>query len=420
MSNGVRFSFIKNSKFKTSMIGVYFSTPLTAEKVSVNALVPAVLRRGTNNYPTMKDISRKLQLLYGAKFDCGVSKKGENQIIRFYGEVINKRYTKDNEDVLSQLADIIYDVITNPVLENNKFKSDYISQEKAQVKDIIESRKNDKVQYALERCYELMFQNEPFGLCEFGTTEMIDKVTDEELMASYNDMLNNYQVDVVVSGDITEEEYQNIISKFKFNDRESLSIVRNSEVHVDEVRNHTEKFDINQAKLSLGYRVNIDTNTDDYYKMLVYNGILGGGVQSKLFQNVREKYSLAYYAFSRYEKIKSVMGISCGIEIPNYQKALDTILEQVEDIKNGNISDYEYETTIKTIENSLNSMRDEQYQMLDFNYTQILMGSNKTLEEIIENVKKVTKEDVIYVSKFIELDTIYFMTGNESSEGDEA
>ena len=164
-------------------------------------------------------------------------------------------------------------------------------------------------------------------------------------------------------------------------------------------------------KLSLGFRVNIDVNTDDYYKMLVYNGILGGGVQSKLFQNVREKNSLAYYAFSRFDKIKTVMGISSGIEIENYQKALDTILEQVEDMKRGNISEYEYNTTLKTLENSLNSMKDEQAQMLDFNYTGILTGNNRTLEEVIENMKKVTISDVVNIADKVELDTIYFMTG---------
>ncbi len=413
MKNGVRFNFIKNDKFKTSMIGVFFSTPMTNENVSVNALIPAVLRRGTKNFPTMREISKKLESLYGAKFDCGVSKKGENQIIRFYGETVNKRYTGSDQDTLSELAALINDVIFNPVLENGKFKADYVSQEKEQVKDIIESRKNDKVQYALERCYELMFEGEPFGLCEFGTIEGIEKITDSQLMSAYENMLNNYQVDVIVSGDLTEEEYKDIIEKFNFSPREALQVQNSNKVNVQKVRDYTEKFDINQGKLSLGYRVNIDTNSDDYYKMLVYNGILGGGVQSKLFQNVREKNSLAYYAFSRYEKIKSIMGISCGIEIPNYKKALDTILEQVEDIKNGKITEYEYETTLKTIENSLNSMRDEQAQMLDFNYTQILLDNNRTLEEIIENVKKVQIKDVVEVAKYIELDTIYFMTGNE-------
>ena len=414
IARGVRANLIKTSKFKTNMVGVFFSTPMTLENASINALIPAVLRRGTNNYPTMKDISKKLEELYGAKFDCGISKKGENQVIRFYGEIVNRKFVGENKDIFSEFADVIKDVIFNPILENGLFKEEYVKQEKEQVKDIIESRKNDKVQYALERCYEIMFEGEPYGVSEFGTLESVEKVTNAELVECYYNMLKNYQVDIVVAGDVSDEEFKNIISKFSFEPREELIIKPAEIVHVKEVKNTKEEFDINQGKLSLGFRVNIDVNTDDYYKMLVYNGILGGGVQSKLFQNVREKNSLAYYSFSRFEKIKTVMGISSGIEICNYQKALDTILEQIEDMKKGNISEYEYNTTIKTLENSLNSMRDEQAQMLDFNYTQILTGNNRTLEDIIESLHKVTVSDVVQIADKIELDTIYFMTGKNA------
>ncbi len=411
---GVRANLIKTDKFKTNMVGVFFSTPMTLENASINALIPAVLRRGTNNFPTMKDISKKLEELYGAKFDCGISKKGENQVIRFYGEIVNRKFVGENKDIFSEFVDVIKDVIFNPVLENGMFREEYVKQEKEQVKDIIESRKNDKVQYALERCYEIMFEGEPYGVSEFGTTESVEKTSNKELIEAYYNMLKNYQVDIVLAGDITQDEFKNIVAKFNFEPRNELKIKPAKIVHVDKVKNTTEEFDINQGKLSLGFRVNIDVNTDDYYKMLVYNGILGGGVQSKLFQNVREKNSLAYYSFSRFEKIKTVMGISSGIEIKNYQKALDTILEQIEDMKKGNISEYEYNTTIKTLENSLNSMRDEQAQMLDFNYTQILTGNNRTLEDIIEAIHKVTIEDVVKIADKIELDTIYFMTGKNA------
>ena len=414
IARGVRANLIKTDKFKTNMVGVFFSTPMTLENASINALIPAVLRRGTNNYPTMKDISKKLEELYGAKFDCGISKKGENQVIRFYGEIVNRKFVGENKDIFSEFVDVIKDVIFNPALENGLFKEEYVKQEKEQVKDIIESRKNDKVQYALERCYEIMFEGEPYGVSEFGTIEGVEKINNKELVEAYYNMLKNYQVDIVLAGDITQDEFKNIVAKFSFEPRTELKIKPAEIVHVDKVKNTTEEFDINQGKLSLGFRVNIDVNTDDYYKMLVYNGILGGGVQSKLFQNVREKNSLAYYSFSRFEKIKTVMGISSGIEIKNYQKALDTILEQLGDMKKGNISEYEYNTTIKTLENSLNSMRDEQAQMLDFNYTQILTGNNRTLEDIIESIHKVTIDDVVKIAAKIELDTIYFMTGKNA------
>jgi predicted Zn-dependent peptidase len=294
---------------------------------------------------------------------------------------------------------------------NGQFNEEYLAQEKVKLKNIIESRKNDKVQYALERCYELMAGDEPYALCEYGDIQQVDDISNEELVAAYNNMIKNFNVDIVVAGNIDETEFDNIIKLFDFEERTSVVELKVNDVEPGEVKNVTEEFEINQGKLSLAYRTNVKPNSKEYFDMLVYNGILGSGVQSKLFQNVREKYSLAYYAFSRLDKFKGIMGISSGIEQENCQKALDTILEQVEDMKKGNITDYEYNTTIKTIENSLNSMKDEQLSLVDFYYGQELIDSELSLEDVIENMKKVTVEDIVKVAEQVKLDTIYFMKG---------
>jgi predicted Zn-dependent peptidase len=411
IKNGVRARLLKSDKFKTNIIGIFFSTELNKENVTKNALIPAILRRGTKKYPTMRDISIELENLYGAKFDCGVSKKGELQVLKFYGEAVNDKYLVDSNNNTLKLAEIIKDIIFNPAMVNGKFNDEYLAQEKNKLKNIIDSRKNDKVQYALERCYELMAGEEPYGLCEYGEITEVDNVSNEELVNAYSNMIKNFNVDIVIAGNIEEDEFNNIINLFDFNERATTVELKINEVEPSEVKNVTEEFEINQGKLSLAYRTNVIPNSKEYFDMLVYNGILGSGVQSKLFQNVREKYSLAYYAFSRLDKFKGIMGISSGIEQQNYQKALDTILEQVEDMKKGNITDYEYETTVKTIENSLNSMKDEQLSLVDFYYGQDLIDSDLTLEDVIDNMKKVTIEDIIKVAQNVKLDTIYFMKG---------
>ena len=413
IKNGISARLLKSDKFKTTIVGVLFRTELNKDNVTKNALVPAILRRGTKNYPTMRDISIELENLYGAKFDCGVSKKGELQVLRFYGEAVNDKYLADSDNNTLKLAEIIKDIIFNPAMVNGKFNEEYLSQEKIKLKNIIESRKNDKVQYALERCYELMAGDEPYGLCEYGDVEKVDAVSNEELIEAYNNMINNFNVDIVVAGNVEESEFNNIVSLFDFAERTTSVELKITDVEPGEVKNVTEEFEINQGKLSLAYRTNVKPNSKEYFDMLVYNGILGSGVQSKLFQNVREKYSLAYYAFSRLDKFKGIMGISSGIEQQNYQKALDTILEQIEDMKKGNITDYEYNTTVKTIENSLNSMKDEQLSLVDFYYGQELINSELSLEDVIENMKKVTVEDVVKVARKVKLDTIYFMKGKE-------
>jgi len=170
---------------------------------------------------------------------------------------------------------------------------------------------------------------------------------------------------------------------------------------------------VNQGKLCLGFRTNTPPGSKDYYKLLVYNSILGGGLHSKLFQNVREKAGLAYYAFSRLEKFKGLMVVSCGIEIKNKDKALEIIYKQLDEIKNGNISDYEYEASIKSIETGIKSLKDIQLQIVDFYLSQYIAETDDTPDDVIENVKKVTKKDVVDIAERIKLDTVYFLTSKE-------
>jgi predicted Zn-dependent peptidase len=161
--------------------------------------------------------------------------------------------------------------------------------------------------------------------------------------------------------------------------------------------------------LTLGFRTNTSHKEKDYYSLMVYCGILGGGIHSKLFRNVREKASLAYYIFSRLEKFKGLMVISSGIEPEEKDIALQIIMEQLDEISKGNISDYEYEATLKTIETGLIALKDSQIQVVDFYLSQLMAGTNDSFESVVEKTRRVTKQDVINVAEKIRLDTVYFL-----------
>ena len=215
-----------------------------------------------------------------------------------------------------------------------------------------------------------------------------------------------------ISGDINEEKTGYIIDKLKKINRRDIKNIQTTDVdrHVSKIKEVTEEMNVNQAKLSIGFRTNIKPNSENYYKLMLYNSILGGGIHSKLFQNVREKNGMAYYVFSRLEKFKGLMVISSGIEISNRDKAYDVIVKQLEDMKNGNISDYEFESSIKSIETGIKSLKDSQLQIVDFNLSQMIAGTKDSPDDIIEKVKKVTRQDVMDIAKYIEMDTVYFLT----------
>lgn len=413
--NGIKIYRINSRKFKTNSINIFFCDNLSKENAAKNALLPAVLRRGCEGYPTIRDISLYLEELYGSVFDCGVTKKGENQIIQFYLEYISDKYAASDIDLTKKNFDLLLKIITKPILENNAFKKEYVDQEAENLKELIESRVNDKMQYVIEKCLEEMCKDEPFGIYDYGSVKDLKEIDEKSLYEHYKYVLETLPVYVFVSGDIGDDGIKYIIDSLSKIKRGNIKSIDKAKVEIDvgEVRNITERVSINQGKLCLGFRTNTPSDSRDYYKLFVYNSILGGGLHSKLFQNVREKAGLAYYVFSRLEKFKGLMVISSGIEIKNKDKALEIIYKQLEDIKNGNISDYEYEASIKSIETGIKSLKDSQLQIVDFYLSQYISATNDSPDDIIENVKKVTKEDVADISKRIKLDTVYFLTSKE-------
>lgn len=416
--NGIRVYNINSNRFKTNTINIFLQDNLNKDSVALNALFPFVLRRGCEGLPTMKDINLYLEELYGAVFDCGIVKKGERQIIHFYFEYVADKYTAGGEKNFEKALEFLLNIIYRPILKNDLFDSEYVQQEKSNLKMLIESRTNDKVQYAIDKCYEHMCKDEPFGLYEYGTTRQVEEISVENLYKHYKQKVSTLPVEIFITGELTGSAIEFTKDKIKGIER-SLPIKLNSSIImkcVDKVNQVEDSMDVNQGKLSMGFRTHISPSEDDYYALLIYNGILGGGMHSKLFQNVREKAGLAYYVFAGLEKFKGLMIIGSGIDIKEKDKAKEIILKQLEHIENGKISDYEFESTIKSLETGVQSLKDSQLQVVDFYLSQLISGTNDTLEQLLEKLKRVTKKDIVNVGKKIQLDTIYFLKPNSENE----
>ena len=327
--NGINLYRIKTDKFKTNTIQVFFHDELCRERATKNALLPAVMRRGCGMLPTFKDIALYLEELYGASFDCGVVKKGERQIIHFYIDHISDKYTDGEKELFEKCFNLLFEIITNPVIEegeqalcsptktaslNNSaldkaqcaFKKEYVEQEKVNLKNLIESRINDKVQYAVERCFEEMCSGEPFSIYEYGNVEDLDGINERNLFEHYISVIETSPIDIFVTGEIEDDRVLKAFERFNELNRKSVKKINSSfsKVEVDKVKDVEEKLEVNQGKLCLGFRTNIPPDDNRYYALVVYNSLLGGGgfMNSKLFKNVRERESLAYYIFSRVEK----------------------------------------------------------------------------------------------------------------------
>ena len=328
INNNLFIHIINTNKFKTNLLAAFILVDLKRDRITKNALIPAVLRRGTANLNTMKEISNKMDDMYGAIFDASSDKIGDKQALQFYISTINDEYALNHEKLLLNSIDFINDLIFNPKLVDGKFDDEYVEGEKEQLRELIRSKINDKSSYAMYRCIEEMFKDEAYGVYKYGREEDLYEITYENLSEQYKKVITEGEMHFYAVGEFDDEEILNAIKeKIKFNG-DNIEKVRKYKEKIDEeteIKIIKDTQDIIQGKLVLGYDALINPSSDDYYKIMVYNAILGGYVNSKMFQNVREKESLAYTVRSSYIKHKGILLITAGIEIQKYEKGFNRI-----------------------------------------------------------------------------------------------
>lgn len=418
LKQGINLHFIKTDFFKTNLMCVLLTTPLEKENVTSNALLPFLLKRGCNEYKTQEEISKKLDDLYGASFDCGVDKIGDNQVLKFYIETIRDEYASSNENLMENAINVLLEIVFNPILENNTFKEEFLKTEKEKLRKIIQSKIDDKDSYALENCINTMYGDEGFGLFKFGNLQDIDKITKESITEHYEKLIQAVKIDIFISGNINEENLTSILKKNE-NIQKLIPRAENYKLNneyteikqkVDKVKEITENLNITQGKLVLGLDV-LSRQENLQCVALVYNAILGDGANSMLFQNVREKASLAYSTKSNFVKQKLNIFIRCGIEIENYEKALNIIKEQLSNIENGQFSDMDIENAKKYLISGIKAVPEEQDSEVVYYIGQEIAKTNTDLQTYEKNIESVTKEEIINFAKQVQINTIYFLRG---------
>ena len=419
IKQGIKLHNINTDKFKTNLIAIFLTIPLSKEYVTYDAVLSAVLRRGSKNMPTQEDISKTLEGMYGADFDCGLNKNGDNHVIKFYLESLNDDFLpQQGENMLKESIERLTEIVFNPYLENGQFKEEYVNQEKENIKQRIEGRKDNKATYARSRCVEEMYKDEPAGFFNYGYIEDLEKINSKNLYEYYQKVLKECKIDIFVSGKVDIDGTLKIINENA--DINNLN-PRNANYIVNKIisreqpqeRKVEEKLDVAQGKIVIGCDItfNEEDLKDDNLKCesMLYNSLLGGSANSKLFQNVREKASLAYTASSSYVRYKSNIFINAGIEIENFDKAIDIIRKQIEDLKNGDFTDEQIENEKKGIISQINTIDDEQDTEIIYFLGQELTDTNETIDQYKENINKVTKEQIQNVASKVEINTIYFL-----------
>ncbi len=411
---GLTLHTIKTDKFKTNTIVLRMKAPLQEEYVTQRALLPYVLQSETSSYPSTTSLRSYLDELYGAALYVDLAKKGENHIITFFVEIANEIFLKDQTPLLDKAISLLQEMVLSPVTENGAFKGAIVEKEKRSLKQRIQAVNDDKMRYSNLRLVEEMCKGEPYHLHVNGRIEDIERISAESLYSYYQKVIAEDEIDLYIIGNIEPEKVKETVSSaFVFTDRSKRSHTETKSKQGEKVNEVFEKQDVKQGKLNIGFRTNTTYNDPDYDALQVFNGIFGGFSHSKLFINVREKESLAYYAASRVESHKGLLMVMSGIDDANYDRAVTIIKEQMQAMIDGDFTDEVIAQTKAVIRNQLLETIDTSRGIAEVLYHNVVSPKSRKIEDWISGIEAVTREEVVDVAKKIELDTIYFLTGLE-------
>ena len=416
LAEGVHLTYLPARKFKTSLLSAQFVTPLRRETAGANALLAAVLRRGTVSCPDMGALSAKMDNLYDASIDYTVRKKGENQCVGFVASFIDDRYAPDGERLLEPAAALLGELICDPVTYHGRFVPEYFESEKTNLLEAIRSLINDKRDWADSRLLRALCDGEAYAVPRLGDEETVDKLQALKVYTQYRDLISTAPLEIIYSGSADLERVkQALAAAFATLPREEVRVISTAAPHVcrESVQHVEDVLDVTQGKLAMGFRTCIDAWDEDYPALMLLNAVYGGTTTSKLFLNVRERLSLCYYASSGLMKYKDVMLVSSGVEFSKVGQAQDEILAQLQACKDGGFTDDELEWARRSVVSTLMTTLDAQSRLEDYWLGQAAAGLTEAPDELAQRVERTTRAQVQAAAQKLTLDTVYFLKGKE-------
>lgn len=412
--DGVNFRSIRDSRFKTVRMSIHFFRPLERESASGNAILPFLLTRACKKYPDFTKLNEHLAELYGAELDADVQKLGDTQILSVAVTGLADHYALNGEQISAELSHLLCSMLFEPPFEDGMFPEQGFEQEKRQMMETLDSEFNEKRLYALRRCEEIMCANEPYGIGRYGTKNDIQNLKRESLNEAWLRMIHGSKAEILVLGDCNPEPiYHDFSAAFQNLGRacsdECPNLVRKS---VDKPNKVTEKTDVAQSKLVMGFRAGCAEPEKAVPAMKLMSALYGGTPNSKLFLNVREKMSLCYYCSSAFNPVKGILTVQSGVEQENIERAETEILSQLEEVKKGNFTDDDLSAAKLSLCNSYHTISDSLDSLEGWYLSKTVSDPGRTPEKEAEMISAVTREELVAAAQQVTLDTVYRLTGN--------
>ena len=411
---GVWLTHLREEKFKTACFSVNLLSQLSRQTVSMNALIPFVLHRGTKLYPDMQSLSERQEELYGTVIEPVVRRIGEIHCCGFFAGFPEDVYLPGDESVLTEAIGLTLNLLLDPVTRGGLLLPDYVDSEREKLLDLIAARVNNKRSYAVLRCMEEMCAFEDYAAGRLGDEAGARAINYKKLSKHYRSLLQTCPIELFYCGHADVKKVRTIL-------QDQLATLPRGEIDYDigtEIRMNSveeqprlteEEMDVAQVNLVIGWRLGECMEDPDFPALYVFNELFGGSATSKLFLNVREKLSLCYYVSSLVDIRKGLLLVSSGVQEQNIEKAKEEIFAQLEAVKNGGFSAEELDAAKAGAASDMRSVPDSQAALEGFYLSQALAGTDYGPREMAELITEVTADRVAAIAASTICDQIYLL-----------
>ena len=409
---GITLRCCRDSRFKQGCLSLQLIRPMNREESARNALIPAVLLRGTNRHPDLRSITARLDALYGAAVSPLVRRVGDYQTVGLFCGFMDDRFALPGDQVLAPMAEFLKELLLDSPTENGGFLSSFVESEKKNLIATIESERNDKRAYAMGQLLKTMCREDAFGLPRLGETAQVAAIDPVELYRHYRQILRTSPVQIFYVGSADGETVAALLRPlFEGLDRQPHTLAPQTAFRNCPGEDAVETMDVAQGKLCMGFVTSITNRMPEFPAMQMLNTLLGAGMTSKLFVNVREKLSLCYSVGSGYYGTKGIVTVAAGIDFDKELQTREEILRQVEACRSGDITTRELEAAREALLSSLRATHDSPGAIEGYYATAALSGLGLTPEAYMAALEQVTMEQVVAAANTLTLHSTYFLKG---------
>ena len=408
----VTLRYCRDSRFKQGCFSLQLVRPMTREESALNAILPAVLLRGTKKHPNLRAITHRLDELYGASVSPLVRRIGDYQTTGLYCGFMDDRFALPGDQVLAPMLAFLEELLLDSPLEKGGFLEDFVECEKRNLISTIESERNDKRAYAMNRLLKIMCRNDTFGLPRLGEAEQVAAIDPAALYDHYRKILRTSPMELFYVGSADLEQVRAMVQPLLARlERAPEAVPAQTGFHPCDGGEETEVMDIAQGKLCMGFTTAITNRDPEFPAMQVLNTLFGAGMTSKLFMNVRERMSLCYYVGSGYYGTKGILTVAAGIDFDKEELTRREILRQLDACKQGDITAEELNAAKAAIVSSLRATHDSPGAIEGYYATAALSGMGLTPESYMAAVEKVDLAAVVAAAETVQLHSTYFLKG---------